>query len=444
MRAALMAVIALWAFPAGADTRTVPATLQGLAVMPNDTRAKLSGLSPRFNTWGAFSNGLTRAPGLASRPARSDDRPTGWSLPLAYQPVQGVSDIIWLGGDRVLALSDNGLGAKRNSSDSALAFHRLKIDWARGWVGVEASFPLDDPDRHNPFVQLEESNARTLTGADFDPESFVKIGERIWIGDEFGPFLLETDNRGQLRRVVETVRAGQTLRSPDHPRLELSSTPGQAPSFEVRRSSGFEALGASPDGRFVYALFERPLVDEAAPGSETADAPAIARMLAYDTTLNTWDERTWTYTLDDRAHFIGGMTMIDATRALVIERDGGQGDGARACGPGVDGACFPRPARFKKIFLVDVAPTGGALVKRAALDLLAIADPGGRAGGRGAGGVYAMPFVTIESVAVLDAAKGLILVANDNNLPSSMGRRLDAPDDTEFALIEAPGLFIDP
>ena len=125
----------------------------------------------------------------------------------------------------------------------------------------------------------------------------------------------------------------------------------------------------------------------------------------------------------------------------MVGRKPRTGTAAKACRPDATGPCFPRPARFKKIFLVDVPPDGGRLTKLAALDLLAIADPAGRAGDRGAAGRYVMLFATIETVAVWDGAKGLILVVNDNNLPSSMGRSLTAPDDTEFALIAAPDLF---
>lgn len=38
-----------------------------------------------------------------------------------------------------------------------------------------------------------------FAGSDFDPESIQTIGNRIWIGDEFGPYLLELNTKGQVR-----------------------------------------------------------------------------------------------------------------------------------------------------------------------------------------------------------------------------------------------------
>jgi hypothetical protein len=110
-------------------------------------------------------------------------------------------------------------------------------------------------------------------------------------------------------------------------------------------------------------------------------------------------------------------------------------------------ACFPSPARFKRIYLVDLQDTvaEGFVRKIGHIDLMAIRDPqrlartqGDRAPGAPAGS-FAFPFFTIENVAVVDADH--IIVANDNNLPFSAGRFLTRADANEFILLRVPELL---
>ena len=73
-----------------------------------------------------------------------------------------------------------------------------------------------------------------------------------------------------------------------------------------------------------------------------------------------------------------------------------------------------------------------------------IADPEGLArlatdAARDLTGRFTMPFTTIESVMRLNEDE--LLVAVDNNLPYSSGRRLDAALDTEVVRLRAPELL---
>mgnify|MGYP006277328597 FL=1 len=127
--------------------------------------------------------------------------------------------------------------------------------------------------------------------------------------------------------------------------------------------------------------------------------------------------------------------MIDATRALVIERDNGEGDPRRACAGEPQPDCFNVPATFKRVYLVDFAQADadGFVEKTAYVDLMDIADPKGVALTGTIDERFTFPFVTIEDVDVVDANH--IVVANDNNLPFSTGRTIGAADDNEFILL---------
>lgn len=59
---------------------------------------------------------------------------------------------------------------------------------------------LSDPNKKVPFVIVNEGTGRRLlTGSDFDPESIQPIGDSVWIGEEFGPYLVEFNiNTGEV------------------------------------------------------------------------------------------------------------------------------------------------------------------------------------------------------------------------------------------------------
>ena len=76
---------------------------------------------------------------------------------------------------------------------------------------------LHDPDHKVPFAIVHNWTAdRVLTGADFDIESIQRAPDgTLWFGDEFGPFLLHTDETGKV------LHAPYPLPDPEHPGQEL-------------------------------------------------------------------------------------------------------------------------------------------------------------------------------------------------------------------------------
>ncbi|MEN9568453.1 MAG: hypothetical protein RLZZ69_3649, partial [Cyanobacteriota bacterium] len=121
--------------------------------------------------------------------------------------VQGFSGVQFAPGNTgaFWFLSDNGFGTQENSTDYLLRIYQVDPNFKRvedsdGSVKIENFIQLSDPDNLISFdIVNEDSEERLLTGADFDVESFV-IDENgdIWVGDEFGPYLLHFDAEGKL------------------------------------------------------------------------------------------------------------------------------------------------------------------------------------------------------------------------------------------------------
>lgn len=453
MRAAVLAIalVVSTSNAATAEPAKFKATLAGHAVLPAATSIappadapadlKISGrfTAPdgrRVDTVGAIE-------GTSFLSAKAAPRKTGFKTPIDGQPVQGFSGIKAVGDGNYWVLTDNGFGAKANSPDAMLMFHKVRPDWASSKVERSATFFLHDPDRKVPFrIANDATEKRYLTGADFDPESIQPMGAEIWFGDEFGPYLIKTDMQGKVLAVVETMVDGKLARSPDHFAVATPAVPGGPIAFNVRRSRGYEGMAASKDGNLLYPLLEGPLWDAEAKDWEKVDGKEVLRVLEFSVADSKWTGRHWKYPLEVAGNNIGDFNMIDATTGLVIERDNGEGTADKACPAdklAVD--CFNVPARFRRIFKIEMSDgnAGGLVRKIGYIDLMDIDDPKKVAVQGGSGGKFTFPFVTIENVDVVSATQ--IIVANDNNFPYSAGRDPQKQDDNEFILLDVAELL---
>ena len=351
--------------------------------------------------------------------------------PFPDQPVGGYSALLdSKGKNTYIAMPDNGYGSKANSEDFILRVDRVRVDYetARGGsseVEVLGSVMLRDPDGKIPFPITDEngSGQRLLTGSDFDPESMrVARDGTFWFGDEFGPFLLQTDRTGKVLRAPVPLPGVKAPEDPGRP-----EQPVNLPS-----SSGFEGMAISKDGRYLYPSLERAL---------TTDSNTQRRLIyQFDLRQGRYTGETWAYKADpvipttppgQAQHVIGDLTALDNNRLLVIERDFRQGEAAI----------------FSKIFVVDLRREGGDgfLLKREVVDLLNIGDPDGislegpvRPGDFGLGDPFEFPYVTTESVLPV-GGKDLAIV-NDNNFGGVGGRNPSLPDYTDFIRVEADNL----
>jgi len=362
----------------------------------------------------------------------------GNPLPLLNkQPVQGFSAV--LNGPTAgsyLFMPDNGFGTQGNSADTLLRMYALTPDFrtasggsgtvsaaqygsgaALAGFGAGSYINLADPDRKlgfkiqadyvnyynnaaNPLVDASIRSGRLLTGADFDIESVRKDKNgNLWFGDEFGPFLVKADASGRVLR-GEVGLPG--VMSPQNPYLNggVANLPG---------SGGFEGMAINPAGDKLYTLLEK---------SVAGDAAGTLRINEFSIDSESYTGASFRYKLDAAGVAIGDMTALNDHEFIVIERNN-----ATATGGGTP---------FKKVFRIDLnrVDADGYVAKSEILDLMNIADPNDL-NGDGLN-TFTFPYVTIESVLVLDA--NTLLIANDNNYPGVGGRDLGS-DHTEFLKI---------
>ncbi len=412
-RIALAATLAaLFGF---STAQAASATLEGWALMPANTFAD----GP---TSGQFASGAGGNP-----------------LPLLNkQPVQGFSAV--LAGPTAGSyyfMPDNGFGAKENSGDTLLRIYAVTPDFktATGGTGAVSAanyqtgaavggftsssyITLSDPNNllsikvqadysryynsaANPLVDASIRSGRLLTGADLDIESVRKDKNgNLWFGDEFGPYLVKTNAKGEVQR-REIGMLG--VASPQNEAV-VNGTIGAT----LGRSNGFEGMAINPNGDRLFTLLE---------GTVTGDAAKTLRINAFDVNTEAYTGDQWKYKLDVLGTNIGDMTAINDHEFLIIERNG---------------ATATSGTPFKKIFKIDLnnVDSSGNVVKTEVVNLMDIADPHDLNGDGSA--AFTFPFTTIESVLILDAHT--LLVANDNNYPGTGGRNLGS-DNTEFLKI---------
>jgi hypothetical protein len=401
--AALAATLAIPVFGtyASAQGRTEP-TLLGRAVLPVETYAPGPPSGSLFIPGPGTVNGIT--------------------FPLPSQPVEGISAIV--DGRRpgeYLAMPDNGFGAKTNSSDFLIRAYYIRPDFktAKGgtgdvYVDLNEFIQFRDPDGLIGFPIVNQGTAeRFLTGGDIDPESLQRDTHGdLWVGDEFGPWVLHFDAAGKLLDAPFPAPGG--LMSPNNPHLR-GATPTQP------NSRGFEAMAISPDGKYLYPALE---------GATDAEVGTTRRhVFEFSIRDKAFTGRTWLYQTEQPGYFVSDMAALDRHHLVVVERDGGRG----------------LSATFRKVYVVNLTDidAGGSLVKTEAVDLAAVPDPHLvslppiHAGDVGLGNPYR---VTCESIeAIHQIAGNQLLLGCDNNFPNT-GRNPSRADDNEFIVVKVPGL----
>ena len=439
----LPVALSLLAVPAAAQ-ETFDATLAGHAYLPALSLVAPPADAPK-DAWisGKFTGGARNGVPMSvpgDTGGLHGKRLTGLNLPFIGQPLQGFSGFAMNRAEdgSVYVLTDNGFGSKANSPDTLLFFSRMDADFDTGEVEIKETVFLHDPDFKVPFrISYGGTDSRYLTGADFDLESIQRVGDSIWIGEEFGPYLIEATLDGRIKGVYPTMVDGVQLKGPDTPGISATSVKGT--DWTVPRSGGYEGMALQPETGLLWAMLEKPLL--AASGENEGD---FLRVMAFDPEARDWTGEGFKFKLAEGATAIGDFNFIDETRALVIERDNGEGEPSLKCAGDPQADCFPNPAMVKHVVLIDTADVDaeGYVRRIGQIDLMNIADPEGKARietDGGEAGRFSLPFFTIEDVMRVDETH--IMVAVDNTLPFSSGRKLDAAADNEVVLLSVPELL---
>ncbi|WP_162617343.1 esterase-like activity of phytase family protein [Acinetobacter colistiniresistens] len=344
--------------------------------------------------------------------------------PFKGQPVQGFSAALKNADGSYMAMADNGFGTQENSADFLLRIYKLKADFktkskGTGQVQVQSFIQLRDPNKLVPFEIVNGNTAeRLLTGADFDPESMQRAPDgSYWIGEEFGPYLLHFSADGVL------LDAPIGLPNPMNPTQELRSPQNQLNKAKINyveplvgRSSGFEGMAISPDGKYLYPLLEKPLVN---------DATGRLLISQFDIQKKAYTGLYYWFVLDSKATNIGDFQLFNDKEGIIIERDVSQNN----------------LGGYKKLIRIKFNEPKQAVAREDLVDLMKIANPNGlygtaRTGDIGTGTVFAFPFETIEDVIIENATT--LTVLNDNNFPGSSGRNAKLADDNEIIQIRLP------
>jgi len=370
------------------------------------------------------------------------------------QPIPGWSGLLANDDGTYTALPDNGYGSKANSSDYIIGVYTTAVEFKTAGDGTSApgsienlafipfndslgvlrngrgvdllitadlvnyrsgnGFGLDSGAAVDPGIV----SGRLLTGYDFDVESIARAADgTLWVGEEFGPYLLHFDASGTL---IDEPVPHPFLRSPSNPLvIALPGTETQG------ASRGFESIALNATRDKLYAVPEAaPVVDalRAVPGDER-----VVEIFEFDPAARAYTGVSYKYQKDGapvgNAIVIGDVTNVGGNKYVLIERDN----------------FFGPAAVVKRLYLVDLDVTNeaGILEKLLLVDLLDVFDPediGGQLEGVSEPEQFSFPFNSIESV--LPLGESALGVAIDNNYPGDAGRRAGVPDDIEFIRID--------
>ena len=209
------------------------------------------------------------------------------SAVVAGSAARGFSGVNLRFDDTYWVLADPGHTAPRQPADAPVVFHHLYIDWLRGTGRI-----LDTQTLHD--------GTHGLTRADLNVDAMQVLGNSVWLADDSGPWLVETDLHGRILGKYAALVDGLAVTS-----------------AEVRR--GFGGLAASRDRRLLYAAFEGALWRDT--GREAAaDGREFSRVLEFDVATRRWTGRSLRYALEANGNTIADLRFVDARTALVVER----------------------------------------------------------------------------------------------------------------------------
>ena len=231
---------------------------------------------------------------------------------LEYSPRQGT----------FIALSDRG--ARDGEVDWKCRFHTISLDFTNVSGGkiaasIQSTVMLRDW-MERPFVGLATQYAADKEHGDrFDPEG-VRIlpNGNLLVSDEYGPHL------------IEFTPAGNEVRRIPLPEKLLARNLDAEKGVENKKNTrgrvcnrGMEGIAITPDGNFVVALMQSPLLQDAIRIEKGKLLGFHTRVLKIN--LETGEHQEFVYVMDHPKHKLHEILPISNDEFLVLENCGEAG-----------------------------------------------------------------------------------------------------------------------
>jgi hypothetical protein len=157
----------------------------------------------------------------------------------------------------------------------------------------------------------------------FDPEGVRRWNpNQLVLSDEYGPALCVFDFHGKRLSQLNVPRKFQVSKPAATPRDELqSNTAGRQPN------AGFEGVAISSDGHKLFAIVQRPLIQDSEPSNGEKRAGLLCRLLEMD--RKTSRTRELVYRLENGTTGVSELLAFGPDRLLVLERDSLGGEQAQ-------------------------------------------------------------------------------------------------------------------
>ena len=233
----------------------------------------------------------------------------------------GISGLERVGeSDEYLALPDRG--PKDGAVDFQTRFHRLK-------------FKVDP--KQDPVVAVEllwttllkDESGRPLVGRSsafggagqlqrFDPEGIRTADEKVFISDEYGPFMFQFSSDGKLQKRFQL--------SPYLSVAKLAADKKETDLNEVGRPSngGMEGLAFDSSSGTLVGLMQRPLLQDSVRDKKQKPVGTLCRMVVQG--IKSDEQRELVYVLENPDYKLSEILSAGENRYLVIERDGESGN----------------------------------------------------------------------------------------------------------------------
>lgn len=184
-------------------------------------------------------------------------------------------------------------------------------------------------------------------GLDIEGLAYNPKDKTFWISDEYGPYLVQVKRDGTILQRIAPKGIGAELKAPGLPLKETLP----AVYLDRRQNRGAEAVGITPDGKWMFMAMQSPLRNP----DKSVDNSRNLRILKIDlATLKPVAE--YTYLTEDAKQFkdlkqsdivISDLYAMNEHTLLIDERDKNEGT----------------KAQLKKIFKVDLSKATNILGK---------------------------------------------------------------------------------